>query len=88
MNLERSYARALYEVVSKDEAKGKEYIANLKEALKRRGHEKLFPKIFSEYEQLTLKKERSNVQTTVSPEQERTRILLELYQKLTQSTTN
>lgn len=85
MNLERSYARALYEVVSKDEAKGKEHLANLKEALKRRGHEKLFPKIFSEYEQLALKEERSNIQTSVSPEQERTRVLLELYQKLTQT---
>lgn len=83
MNLASSYARALYELSSKNESRSAEYLKGLKSALARRGHEKLLPKIYSEFELLALKQERSKAHSTVTPEQERTRVLLELYKKLT-----
>ncbi len=83
MTLAGSYARALFELVSKDSTKGSEYIKGLRAALERRGHQKLLPKIFSEYQLLAVKEERSKVHNTITPEQTRTRILLELYRKLT-----
>ena len=85
MTLSASYARALHDAVSKDENRGAELLKNLRAALARRGHEKLLPRIFSDYQTLVTKEERSKVQQTVSPEAEQTRILLELYRKLTTS---
>jgi len=83
MTLAGSYARALYDAVAKDSGPGAEYLKSLREALARRGHQKLFPKIFSEYRLLALKEERSKVHSVVTPQQEQTRVLLELYRKLT-----
>jgi len=88
MSLASSYARALFELSSKNESKGAEYLKGLKSALARRGHDKLLPKIYSEYELLALKGERSKAHSIVTPEQERTRILLELYKKLTSNTSH
>ncbi len=82
MTLAQSYARALFDLVSNNEGKGGEYLKNLSEALKRRGHHKLLPQIFSEYKTLELQKERTKIHNTVTPEKERTRTLLELYRKL------
>ncbi len=85
MTLAGTYARALYDAVAKDAARGGEYLKSLREALARRGHQKLFPKIFSEYQALALKEERSKVHSKITPEQEQTRILLELYRKMTKA---
>ncbi len=85
MKLAQSYARSLFDLSSENPEKGGEYLKNLSEALKRRGHEKLLPQIFSAYKTLELQKERTKIHNTTTPEQERTRNLLELYRKLTQS---
>lgn len=84
MNLSASYARALHELVAKNPSKGSDYIKNLRHALARRGHEKLLPRIFSDYHTLTVKEERLRVHQAITPQKEQTRILLELYRKLTQ----
>jgi len=82
MTLSSDYARALHELVSKEPGKGGEYMKNLREALRRRGHEKLLPRIFSDYQTLEIKDARSARHKEITPQQERTRILLELYRKL------
>lgn len=71
------YAKALYEVRATPE-----HLKGLKQALTRRGHIKLLPHIFAEYQKLELKERRLKKQKEITPEQERTRILLELYRKL------
>lgn len=81
MNLSSTYARALWELTEKNGEKP-EYLKGLGQALARRGHEKLLSRIFTEYELLRLKEERSKAHRQVTPEQERTRNLLELYKKL------
>lgn len=86
MNLAASYARALYEVTQDGEHKSAEVIKNFREALARRGHEKLLPKIFAEYEKLEVKKTRLAEHKKVTPEAEQTRNLLELYRKLIATT--
>ncbi len=83
MTLAGSYARALFELVSKDATKGTEYLQGLRQALTSRGHNKLLPRIYAEFQTLMLKEERTKFQNTVTPEAERTRQLLELYRKLT-----
>lgn len=82
MMLAQSYARALYCLVSRDAGKGGEYLKNLSASLARRGHGKLLPRIFSEYQALELRDERSKLYNSTTPESERTRVLLELYRKL------
>ncbi len=76
--IETDYAKALYAIEP-----DKTHLANLREVLKRRGHEKLLPRIFSEYKKLLLAEERKKSAAKVTPEAERTRILLELYRTLT-----
>lgn len=88
MTLEATYARALYEVVATDPSKSSEHLANLLKALTARGHQKLLRKIYSEYERLALREKRSKQYKTVTPEQERTRVLLELYRNLIQTNTS
>lgn len=72
----KDYARALFEIE-------KPSVVRLRAALERKGHLKLMPRIFAEYQKLALSKERSVARAEVSPEQERTRVLLQLYKKLT-----
>ena len=67
------YAKALYQLG--DRAK----LTNLREALRRRGHEKLMPQIYTEYQKLILKDKRMALHTKTTPERERTRTLLDLY---------
>lgn len=57
----------------------------VREVLRRRGHHKLARRILAEYEKLQVHRERSERQSAVTPERERTRVLLELYKKLTQN---
>ena len=85
MTLAHSYARALFDLVSGNTGEGGAYLKNLTEALRRRGHEKLLQRILSEYQTLELRKERTKAHGTITPEAEQTRVLLELYRKLTQS---
>lgn len=83
MTISTQYARALYELVEKNEKDGKVYLKNLRQALERRGHVKLLPQIFSEFKKLALACERTELHKKITPEKERTRALLELYRKLT-----
>ena len=87
MTLSSDYARALFEVAAKEPAKSAEHLKNLRAALARRGHEKLLPRILSDYQMLEVKETRAHAHRTINPEQERTRVLLELYRKLITSPT-
>lgn len=82
MNIAQHYARALHALVIDNPKKGRTYLKNLLVSLKRRGHEKLLPRIFRAYQALELKTKRAALHVKVTPQKERTRILLELYQKL------
>lgn len=75
------YAKALREA-SKDDPNAKGLLTNLHATLKRRGHQKLLPAILNEYEKLELAEARSKARSTVTPESERNRTLLELYRRL------
>lgn len=83
MNLARQYAQALTELIQEDASKGKTYLANLKQILEKRGHEKLFPQILRQYETLETARERVAKAQEVTPERERVRVLFELYKQLT-----
>lgn len=85
MTLADSYAKALYALVLKTPAKQSEYLKGLTEALKRRGHEKLLPRIFKAYELLEVRSRRAEGHAKVTPEKERNRVLLELYHLLVTS---
>lgn len=85
MTTAQDYARALRELVEKNPKEGKKYLTRLNAALRRRGHEKLLPRIAQEYERLELAATRARKYKTVTPEMERTRSLLELYRTLTQN---
>lgn len=63
----------------------RERLEGLKNTLKRRGHIKLLPRIFAEYQKLEEEQERLARYKTTTPAQEQTRTLLELYQTLVQS---
>lgn len=75
--LAADYAKALFELGGDTKR-----LKSLREVLKRRGHEKLLPQIYSEYQKLELGSKRLEVHKSVSVEQERVRVLLELYKKL------
>ena len=79
--LATDYAKALYSL----KPSKPDLLENVRAALRRRGHEKLLPQIFVEYRKLLLHDERLTMHQTVTPQQEQTRILLELYQKLIHS---
>ncbi len=85
MTIETQYAQALYELVTKDPIKSEMYLGNLQKTLKAKGHQKLLPRIFAEFKTILDQKERSKKYSLVTPEQERTRNLLELYRKLVTS---
>jgi len=71
----KEYAQALFELKAPN-------LAVVRAVLARRGHEKLLPAIYAEYQKLVLKTERLRVHGSVTPEKERARVLRELYQKL------
>jgi hypothetical protein len=85
MNIAANYARALYDIIENNPKTAATYLHNLDGVLKLRGHQRLLPRIFKEYQRLELAKERSEKQQVVTEEQEQTRILLDLYRKLTQT---
>jgi hypothetical protein len=80
MTTAAAYAKALYELDKKNFSKA--YFTNLHKALESRGHGKLLPAILSEYEKLELAEARSKARSTITPESERNRTLLELYRRL------
>lgn len=82
MILEQQYAEALYALTKSSPQKSEEYLQHLILTLRRKGHQKLLPHIFTKYKSLLEKNIRSEGYTLDSPEQERTRVLLELYRKL------
>ena len=75
MELAHQYAKALFE-------SERPTVAKLRDALERRGHLKLLPRIFAEYQKLLLQQDRRIARSKVTPAQERTRVLLELYNNL------
>ena len=77
--LAADYAKALWEM------KEKPNFSHLRTVLERRGHLKLLSQIFAEYQKLLLRDERRERQEKITPEQERTGVLLELYRKLTRT---
>jgi len=81
MTTATQYAKALFQ----SDAPAASKLKNLREALSRRGHEKLLPQIFTEYEKLEEGEKRNKAYRTTTKESERTRVLLELYNKLIQS---
>ena len=83
MPLARTYARVLHELVEKNPKGARIFLKNLREALKRRGHGKLLPNILSEYQKLETAGLRRAMYAEVTPEMERTRVLMQLYKKLT-----
>ncbi len=86
MKIAATYARALFDLIEDGGSKkAATYVHNLDGVLKRRGHQRLLPQIFNQYQRLELSKQRSEKQQEVTQEGERTRILLELYRKLTQT---
>ncbi|OGC84357.1 hypothetical protein A3F55_01660 [Candidatus Adlerbacteria bacterium RIFCSPHIGHO2_12_FULL_53_18] len=78
MTLAAQYAKALYESNAPEGAR----LKNLRETLRRRGHEKLLQQIYTEYKRLVEEEKRLQEYKKITPEKEQTRILLELYQKL------
>lgn len=87
MSTAHSYAKALFALVEKDPEKAKTYMRNLHAAVERRGHKKLLPQILREFEHLEQARERAMHFKEPTAERERTRVLYELYKKLTASST-
>ena len=83
MTKESQYARALYALTLGQPDKAKDYLHNLEKVLERRGHQKLLPRIFSQYRSLAERATRTRRYKEVTPQGERTRVLLEVYRKLT-----
>lgn len=86
MMLATQYAKALHAQLTKEPARAKELFANVRTALKRRGHEKLLPHIATELERLEVAHTRTARAKEATPERERTRVLFELYKHLTRHT--
>jgi F0F1-type ATP synthase delta subunit len=78
MTIAEQYAKALY-ALNEPSA---DTLQQLRKALARRGHIQLLPRIFDAYKKLQLHDERLTQHKKITPEDERTRILLELYKKL------
>lgn len=83
--LARDYAQGLYELTRKSDlrSQGVGLADRLKEVLERRGHLRLLPHILSEYEKLAAGAQRLEKHKQETPEQAQTRMLTELYRKLT-----
>ena len=86
MTLEQQYAQALYDLVIQKPEKSNAYLQGLTSTLEKKGHTKLLPQIFARYTQIIEIQERSEAYKKVTPEGERTRVLLELYRTLVSTT--
>jgi hypothetical protein len=81
--LPEQYAQALYELGSANPQRTKEYLKNLEQVLERRGHQKLFPRILGYLKTIEEKRTREKKFKKFTPEDQRTRTLVELYRTLT-----
>lgn len=77
--LASQYAKALHRSHEEHPHKSTSLVQGLRQALERRGHMRLLPRIALEYEKLELRKKRAPRE---SAERERTRVLLALYRHL------
>lgn len=84
MTTASAYARALFAAKKDHPHAGVGLLKNLRTLLLRRGHTSLLPRIYAEYQKLSLREERLESERSVTPEAERTRVLLELYRTLIQ----
>lgn len=82
MNIAKQYAQGLYDVEREHQQASKAFFARVREALVRRGHQKLLPRIASAYEMLLVRERRREASLQMTPEGERMRVLLQLYRKL------
>ena len=82
-DIAKQYARGMYEAQAEKASASKAFFARVRDALRERGHEKLLPKVASEYEKLLLRDQRREAHERVTPEGERVRVLVQLYRKLT-----
>jgi len=82
MTLGEQYAHALYQLTEEHPQKGTTYLKSLQKVVTSRGHQRLLPTILAQYEKLALQGKRKAQLEKRSPEQEQTRILLELYNTL------
>ncbi len=82
MNNATQYAKALHTVVTDAKFSRSDLLSKFRVLLERRGHLRLMPRIYAEYKKLELAERRAHMHALVTPEQERTRVLLELYRKL------
>lgn len=85
MNLTDQYAQALYELGASEPSRAKEYVANVQKVLARRGHEKLLPRILARLDALEERRKRGERYNRCTPDDARTRTLVELYRTLVHS---
>ena len=78
MTIAGQYAKALYET----KAPGAKALKNLGVALRRRGHHKLLPRVYAEYQKLLLRESRRTRAQSPNQRQRQTKILVELYRRL------
>ena len=82
MKKEEQYARALRALTGESPARAKEYMRNLEGLLRARKEEKLLPHILTETKKLAEGEMRQARYRAVTPEDLRTRGLVELYRAL------
>ena len=82
MKKEAQYAQALFALVSDSPTKSREYLSNLEKVLIRRKERQLLPRILAEIERLSEGKRRSEQYRAITPEDIRSRQLVELYRTL------
>ncbi len=82
MNTASYYARALYALLEEQPKQSEVFVRNLFATLKRRGHVRLASRIFGEYQKLLLQKDRAVMHAHTTPQQEESRVLLQLYRRL------
>jgi hypothetical protein len=82
MQTATQYAHALHDLAEANPGEAVAYLERLREVLASRGHVSLLPRIYTEYVHLLQHKARLKLHREITPEQERTRQLVELYRRL------
>ena len=82
MKKEAQYAHALFTLVYEKPDKARELIGNLEKVLASRKERKLMPRILAEVERLAESKRRLEHYHTTTPQDIRSRALVELYRTL------
>lgn len=83
--LAQDYAKAIYHLTHKSNVHDPQVrlVGRVQRVLERRGHLRLFPRILEECRKLAERDERRALRAIETPEQAQTRLLLDLYRKLT-----